>query len=1275
MVNALSHPRGGNSNDLILNYQGKGWYFDKLRELGLTNLVTDGMYNLSITDSNNTFLLNDMGFAWKHDPSLLVPRYFKPAEFMRALGHVHSKYPLEFGGTVAPTIAPDRNFGFTVAASDATCYWGMRSEYKPVDMKPTGDNTTDNTISGRHDSRLSLYGTDDEGVMLWGMIPWTQMADPRLRYKMRILLRIADNDTTYEKDGIGVFTGPLGTNLPPPTQIEPRRNFFTEPEEIPIESVGMYQVFKNNELPENDDYYWIETNSFSVSQDLNLAFHVYWYGNLTVYIDKITFVSEEFKRLYIPDLDTLLMDSIFTELETIYPASITDSARFQSFYFDEPFQLSAEYRKDLQAEVFSKATSNNNLEINGATGAVPGYFHHFDIKWASPTENRLKNYLLYNLYPIGATTNYTQEHVQGILNTIVNYRVYNFGDDAPYQFSGLRSAQLGAQRYNTEETDDIPLVMTLGVHSEQYVVGDDLSAYTVTRTHTRRAPTYDEIFAQGNLSLAYGAKGFMYYMVPTRANAGTVQYPSWNTFGLFDDETAVYDSSNSGPGLVQDPAENQIPNHRFSAVRDFIASTALIDSVLLKLKWKDAKGWNRTESCSVNWINSVTTALDSNITQVDATPMVETGYFEEYNTTGYNPNAKYLYVVNKRCNSNINGESSRYVAMEVNFEVFEGRNNLKFTDLKTGRIYYKATGGDVVVFLKPGDGTLFKIEPTIVVGGELVGDETVASNTTIKGNIVINSPYILTIDSGADVTIQNSANINVNNTTLRIIGASINPCILDFGTASWYGGNGIVATNAEIMIDKAVIKNAKYGIKSYNAENFIVTNTQFETCYYGILLENQSSQYAQLDNISLSQCYVRGLSANDSWITMSNFNITGCETGLWFDYCYVNEKCGDPAANLFLQNNFIGLYTSYSDLYLGEGDLYPVGAYNTFLNIDQNIEAENDAFVRVQSNYWANTSSKMINAWGGASVIDEPSFTYVPDNPLSGDGKDEELAAIKGMSNGEGTTVREKLETARHHIQSNRLNQARKLCIDILEQNGDDPLTPMALLVLRQTFTPEEISSYKEYVLNGNKATKGSIAKGMLTISAFDLMEANVAIYDSICSDYAGKFPESYALYKKSLYQFGNLYDVKGAKITRNRLESKYPESIYLKDLNSRLADSVSFHPINSVPLGLPKGISNSVTEIVNEYQLFNNYPNPFNPETVIKFSLKEKSNVTLDVYNIAGQKVAELVSGEMAKGMYEKKFNGTKLSSGVYIFRLNAQSLENGNLKYSKTMKALLLK
>ena len=111
---------------------------------------------------------------------------------------------------------------------------------------------------------------------------------------------------------------------------------------------------------------------------------------------------------------------------------------------------------------------------------------------------------------------------------------------------------------------------------------------------------------------------------------------------------------------------------------------------------------------------------------------------------------------------------------------------------------------------------------------------------------------------------------------------------------------------------------------------------------------------------------------------------------------------------------------------------------------------------------------------------------------------------------------------------------------------------------------------------------------------------------------------------------------------------------------------------------GLAKEFYKTVGGVTNigelDYAMIQNYPNPFNPETVIKFALKEKSNVTLEVYNITGQKVAELVSGEMEKGFYEERFDGTNLSSGVYVIRLNAQSLES-KTSYSKTMKALLLK
>ena len=92
-------------------------------------------------------------------------------------------------------------------------------------------------------------------------------------------------------------------------------------------------------------------------------------------------------------------------------------------------------------------------------------------------------------------------------------------------------------------------------------------------------------------------------------------------------------------------------------------------------------------------------------------------------------------------------------------------------------------------------------------------------------------------------------------------------------------------------------------------------------------------------------------------------------------------------------------------------------------------------------------------------------------------------------------------------------------------------------------------------------------------------------------------------------------------------------------------------------------------------YDLEPNYPNPFNPETSIKFSIEEKSSINLTVYNMTGQLVTEIASGVYKRGFYQEKFNGNSLPSGVYILRLTAQSLENRAVNFSKTIKTTLLK
>jgi hypothetical protein len=73
------------------------------------------------------------------------------------------------------------------------------------------------------------------------------------------------------------------------------------------------------------------------------------------------------------------------------------------------------------------------------------------------------------------------------------------------------------------------------------------------------------------------------------------------------------------------------------------------------------------------------------------------------------------------------------------------------------------------------------------------------------------------------------------------------------------------------------------------------------------------------------------------------------------------------------------------------------------------------------------------------------------------------------------------------------------------------------------------------------------------------------------------------------------------------------------------------------------------------EFALGQNFPNPFNPSTEISFSLPADANVTLEVYSIAGQKVATLVSQPVKAGVHTVRFDAGRLSSGVYIYRLRA--------------------
>jgi hypothetical protein len=83
--------------------------------------------------------------------------------------------------------------------------------------------------------------------------------------------------------------------------------------------------------------------------------------------------------------------------------------------------------------------------------------------------------------------------------------------------------------------------------------------------------------------------------------------------------------------------------------------------------------------------------------------------------------------------------------------------------------------------------------------------------------------------------------------------------------------------------------------------------------------------------------------------------------------------------------------------------------------------------------------------------------------------------------------------------------------------------------------------------------------------------------------------------------------------------------------------------------------IEEEVTDMPDEYFLGSNYPNPFNPQTTIRFGLPEAGFVTLDVFDMLGRRVATLVNSTMAAGYHTVTFGSTSLSSGIYFYRISA--------------------
>ncbi len=139
-------------------------------------------------------------------------------------------------------------------------------------------------------------------------------------------------------------------------------------------------------------------------------------------------------------------------------------------------------------------------------------------------------------------------------------------------------------------------------------------------------------------------------------------------------------------------------------------------------------------------------------------------------------------------------------------------------------------------------------------------------------------------------------------------------------------------------------------------------------------------------------------------------------------------------------------------------------------------------------------------------------------------------------------------------------------------------------------------------------------------------------LYKGACTYYSGTFGES---------------SVAGKVVNLSvPVESIYPED-NRKQLLQRIINFFNDSTATSVTLG--------TDNLPNKIELMQNYPNPFNSITKIKYTIPKSETITIEVFNLLGQKLETIIYEQMPAGSHEVKFNAKNIPSGIYLYRIDA--------------------
>lgn len=572
-----------------------------------------------------------------------------------------------------------------------------------------------------------------------------------------------------------------------------------------------------------------------------------------------------------------------------------------------------------------------------------------------------------------------------------------------------------------------------------------------------------------------------------------------------------------------------------------------------------------------------------------------------------------------------------------------------------------STGWSGIQFQPGSSGTLNYCNIHHAVCGVYIG----TSAPTIHNCQITNNSRGIWFAYAGSVSNDISNNTISNNSSHGIYIDHTTPTSIHNNTISSNGGHGIYCNSGNPVVSSNTISNnGGDGISLNNSNGTIGNNTISYSGGSGIYCYNHSAPIIQYNIIK--------------------YNSNGSSAGVKCEYYSPAILGSHPyfGHNVLHDNSYSLSAIYWSNVIAGDVDGW--GQNSCYSDYIKSAYVEN-SWVGAEYNYWGGgPPTYMVN--GGDFYYGEY-FTYDPNGGIgkkvasnnSASNVPLEKTGAKSAASDTSPFLDADLRSSLNTMVSGRYQEAIQQYSGRYLTETDPAKKQYVLVQLGECYRGAKRSDFVEFLNSSvlpNVSKDDRLYATSLELENFFLIRDGK--YDQAISNFdilIKRFAKDTIAIKYALFELWSLYsqglnDVQKAQGYLDELKAKYP------------MDDLTWHAMllngeingNSDQKQPPKDAHPAKLTVPARTELFANYPNPYNPSTVISYQLAASSQVTLKIYDMLGREVATLSVGVKEAGFYSVTFDGARLASGIYIMRLSAVP-EDGSKPFVKVKKMVLMK